>query len=419
MSNILSSVIFEAFSDLFLRWGVSLGVVSWLGQVAAVVSVIIVALAVGWLLNVLVGKVISRFVRFTNNKWDDAILDSKVIHNAVKIIPSIIVSVSLSSALKAGWILNLGKVIVEVLIVVQFIRLVFSLTKAMTAIYSRRSGYALKPVQVFFQIINVVSIFFGGIAIISIIFDKSFGTLIAGLGASMAVILLIFKDSILGFVSGWQLSANDQLRIGDWITVSKYGADGVVEEMSLYSVKVRNFDNTITTVPPYALISESFQNWRGMKESGARRIKRSLFIDIRSVHFCSDEMLARMEKVAFLKDYLDKTKERLAKMNSENAVPEGVNWIRQTNIGVFRAYVTEYLKHNSNVDENMTCMVRQLQPTEKGIPLEIYCFAKTTEWTVYEDIQSDIFDHVISVVPEFGLEIFQNPTRMFAGTQED
>jgi miniconductance mechanosensitive channel len=258
----------------------------------------------------------------------------------------------------------------------------------------------------------VLAYFVGAISLLSILLDTSFATLFAGLGASMAIIILVFKDTILGFVAGWQLSSNDMLRQGDWITVPKYGADGNVEEVSLYSVKVRNFDNTITTVPPYALVSDSFQNWRGMQESGGRRIKRSIIIDMTSIRFCTPEMLERFRKIQYLTDYIDSTEEVIKKYNEDNSTDNSmlVNGRRQTNIGVFRAYIQKYLENHPEVNHEMTTMVRQLQPTEKGIPMELYFFTKIKDWIYYENVQSDIFDHIMAVVTAFDLRVFQYPS---------
>jgi miniconductance mechanosensitive channel len=224
--------------------------------------------------------------------------------------------------------------------------------------------------------------------------------------------MLIFKDSILGFVAGWQLSVNDMLRPGDWITVPKYGADGDVEDISLYSVKVRNFDRTITTIPPYSLVSESFQNWRGMQESDGRRVKRSVLIDMNTIKFCTPEMLDKFRKIAYIKDYIDQTETQIESFNKEFGYDNSVlvNGRRQTNVGVFRAYLEEYLKRHPEVNHNMIAMVRQLQPTEKGIPVELYFFISNKNWVDYENIQSDIFDHVMAIVPQFRLKIFQYPS---------
>ena len=236
--------------------------------------------------------------------------------------------------------------------------------------------------------------------------------LLTGLGASAAVLMLVFKDSIMGFVSGIQLSANNMLKGGDWIEMPKYEADGTVIEVTLNTVKVRNWDNTITTIPPYALVSDSFQNWRGMQESGGRRIKRSIRIDMNSVKFCTPEMLAKYRKIRLLKDYIEETERVVEEYNKEHGIDNSVlvNGRRQTNLGVFRAYLTNYLRSLPAVNQDLTCMVRQLQPTEQGIPLELYFFSSIKAWIPYEGVQADVFDHVLAIIPEFDLHVFQNPT---------
>ena len=249
-----------------------------------------------------------------------------------------------------------------------------------------------RPLKGIYQMINLVAIGIGIILIISILIDQNAATILAGLGASAAVLMLIFKDSILGLVAGVQLSANDMLRPGDWITMPKYGADGDVLEVSLTTVKVRNFDKTITTIPPYALVSDSFQNWRGMRETGGRRIKRSIFIDMTTVHFCSDK-----EKIMFAsRGWIDEAQ----------AKPE----TQVVNLYVFRSYLQNYLRERPRTHKELMIMVRQMQPTSEGLPLEIYCFSNTTVWPEYEQIQGEIFDHILAVIPEFGLRILQRPS---------
>ena len=247
------------------------------------------------------------------------------------------------------------------------------------------------------QTAQVILFFIGGIVVISVLIDKSPMVLLTGLGASAAILMLVFKDSIMGFVSGIQLSANNMLKVGDWIAMPKYGADGTVIEVTLNTVKVRNWDNTITTIPPYLLVSDSFQNWRGMQESGGRRVKRSINIDMNSVRFCTPEMLAKYKKIQLLTDYVEQTEQVVKEYNKEHHIDNSilVNGRRQTNLGVFRAYLTNYLKSLPDVNKNLTCMVRYLQPTEQGIPVELYFFSAVKEWVPYEGIQADVFDHLL------------------------
>ncbi|MEH7010449.1 mechanosensitive ion channel family protein, partial [Neobacillus niacini] len=227
-----------------------------------------------------------------------------------------------------------------------------------------------------------------------------------------AVLLIVFKDSLLGLVAGIQLAANDMVRVGDWIEMPKYEADGDIIDISLNTVKVQNFDKTITTIPSYALISDSFKNWRGMQASGGRRIKRSLFIDTKSITFCSEEMIEKFKTIQFLSEYITTKEHEIAEYNAMNEINRHnpVNGRALTNIGIFRTYINQYLQHHPGISQEMTLLVRQLAPTENGLPLEIYAFTNDIRWHVYETIQSDIFDHLFAVAPEFGLHIFQNPS---------
>lgn len=244
--------------------------------------------------------------------------------------------------------------------------------------------------------INILAIGVGAIFIISILIDRNATSILAGLGASAAVLMLIFRDSILGLVAGVQLSANDMLRPGDWITMSKYGADGYVIEVSLTTVKVQNFDKTITTIPPYALVSDSFQNWRGMWETGARRIKRSLYIDMNTVHFCTPVEVEKFIREGFL--------------------PESERGKKVVNLHVFRLYALHYIKEHPEINHELMQMVRQLQPTTEGLPIEIYCFAHTSNWIEYENIQSELFDYLLAMISQFNLKVFQRPSgNDFAG----
>ena len=328
------------------------------------------------------------------------------------LIPAILVYIMLPLALPRSempTLLGILQMICSIYIVAVILRFINAALNLLLEIYNRKEAFKNKPLKGFVQIIQVLVFFVGFIIIISILIGKSPATLFAGLGASAAILMLVFKDTILGFVAGIQLSANDMLRPGDWITMTKYGADGTVIEVTLNSIKVRNFDNTITMIPPYALVSDSFQNWRGMQESGGRRVKRSINIDMNSVRFCTPEMLEKFRKIALLTEYVDTKQQELETYNKEHNIDGSilVNGRRQTNLGVFRAYLVNYLKSNPDVNKDLTCMVRQLQPTEKGIPMELYFFAATTVWIPYEGIQADVFDHILAILPEFGLQVFQ------------
>lgn len=404
--------IVDKIYELLLEWGVSPSLASALDEVISVSLLFLIAYLANLFARLIVYRFVVHFVKFTSNKWDDVFIDHNVVKHLVKIIPGIILHMAAPIALRSGLAVELFQRGAQIFIVIALLQAISAAAKALTTIFSNSSEYANKPMKVVFQIVTVLAYFVGGIIILSIIINTSFTSLFAAMGASMAILMLIFKDSILGFVAGWQLSVNDMLRPGDWITVPKYGADGDVEEISLYSVKVRNFDKTITTIPPYSLVSESFQNWRGMQESEGRRVKRSVIIDMSTIKFCTPEMLARFKKISYLENYLESTSKEIEKYNKENNFDNSilVNGRRQTNIGVFRAYLNEYLLRHPQVNKNIVCMVRQLQPTEKGIPVELYFFISDKNWVNYENIQSDIFDHVLAIVNQFDLKIFQYPS---------
>ncbi len=401
----------DGVHDILIKNGMSEVMASWLDQVISIAVLLSLAFVADLISRYVIHRIIEHFAKYTESKWDDIFVENKVFRYLVHIIPAIIFYLCTPIALRSAFWIMIFRKGVLIFIVVQIVRAAKAATHSMTILYSEHEEYANKPVKVFFQVISVISYFVGAMIILSIIVGESFTTLFAGLGASMAILILVFKDTILGFVAGWQLSANDMLRKGDWITVPKYNADGNVEEMSLYSVKVRNFDNTITTIPPYILVSDSFQNWRGMQESGGRRVKRSVSIDIGTVKFCTSEMLERFKKIHYLENYIEKTEREIEEFNRNNRVDNTilVNGRRQTNIGVFRAYLQEYLNNHPEINHDMTCMVRQLQPTEKGIPVELYFFTTIKDWVYYENVQSDIFDHLLAIVPQFDLRIFQFP----------
>jgi miniconductance mechanosensitive channel len=262
------------------------------------------------------------------------------------------------------------------------------------------------------QLVQLIFVMIGILWAISIIFGVQVTRIFAGLGAVAAVLMLVFKDTILGFVAGIQLSANKMLKVGDWIEMPSHNADGTVLEVTLNTVKVQNWDKTITTIPTYALVSSPFMNWRGMEESGGRRIKRSIYLDMQSVRFCNPEMLDKFKKIHHLKEYIEQREAEIENYNHSNNIDETVlvNGRRMTNLGVFRKYVENYLMRHPSINKEMTFLVRHLQPTEKGIPLEIYVFSSEQRWAHYESIQADIFDHLLAVIPEFGLQVFQLPS---------
>lgn len=375
-----------------------------------------VAIGVGldFLIRLLLLQVVRRVVKQTKVTWDDIIFDDKVLRRLCHIVTPILVVVMLPIAFpdQNGLVVLITR-LVQIAIVIAVLRFVNSLLEAIFQLMGRREEWKGKPLKGLMQTGQVIAFLVAVILVFSILLDRSPAMFLTGLGASAAIFMLVFRDSILGFVSGIQLSANNMLKVGDWISMPKYGADGTVEEVTLNTVKVRNWDNTIVTLPPYLLVSDSFQNWEGMRSSGGRRVKRSINIDMTSIRFCTPEMLERYKRIDLLKDYIARTQQRVEEYNRQHDIPSGedkINGLHQTNIGVFRNYLNLYLKQNERVNHNMMVLVRQLQPTEQGLPMELYFFTDTVDWVPYEGIQADVFDHVLAVIPEFDLRVFQNPS---------
>jgi miniconductance mechanosensitive channel len=300
---------------------------------------------------------------------------------------------------------------VEIYLLLAALLVTDALLTSVNDIYQKFEVSRRIPILGYLQVVKILITIVVIIMAISIVIDKSPVLLFSGLGALTAVILLIFKDSILGLVAGIQWVANDMVRPGDWIEMDKYGADGDVIEITLNTVKVQNWDKTITTIPTYALISDSFKNWRGMSESGGRRIKRSVYIDVGSIRFCTPEMIEKFSRIQVLKDYIARKQKELAEYNQTHGIDESelVNGRRMTNIGTFRAYLVEYLRRHPKIHQEMTFLIRHLQPTDKGLPLEVYVFSNDQVWANYEALQADIFDHIFASLPQFGLRPFQSP----------
>lgn len=367
--------------------------ISWSTRLTLIALILLISYIITKLFRHLVIPAVHKITSRTKATWDDYLFNERMMTSFCRMIPPIMFYLLLP------FVFNNKPQVLDILLkgcliylVITTLMLVNSFLNSLYEISNEHETLRNRPLKGIYQMINLVAIGIGIILIISILIDQNAATILAGLGASAAVLMLIFKDSILGLVAGVQLSANDMLRPGDWITMPKYGADGDVLEVSLTTVKVRNFDKTITTIPPYALVSDSFQNWRGMRETGGRRIKRSIFIDMTTVHFCSE----REKEMFASRGWIDEAQ----------AKPE----TQVVNLYVFRSYLQNYLREHPRTHKELMIMVRQMQPTSEGLPLEIYCFSNTTVWSEYEQIQGEIFDHILAVIPEFGLRIFQRPS---------
>ena len=398
--------------QILIGWGVSPQAAMAVDEFIAFALILLLAFVADAICRKVLLKVIARIVKQTKATWDDILFDHSVMVHLSRMVAPVIIYLCIPFAFAGSTAMAFVQRLCLIYIIVTFLSFVNSFLKAAYTVYSEMESLRGRPLKGLLQTLQVLLWFIGGIVVVSALIGQSPLTLLAGLGASAAILMLVFKDSIMGFVSGVQLSANDMLKVGDWITMPKYGANGYVIEVTLNTVKVRNFDNTITTIPPYLLVSDSFQNWRGMRESGGRRVKRSINIDMTSVRFCTPEMLEKYRKVNLLKDYIDQTEEVVRVYNEENHIDNEVlvNGRRQTNLGVFRAYLTAYLKSLPVVNTELNCMVRHLQPTDHGLPVELYFFSNVKDWIPYEAVQADVFDHVLAIIPEFDLRVFQSPS---------
>lgn len=391
-----------------LGYGVDPAIVDPLAFAILIAVITLLCIIANFITKQVVIRFITHIVNKNKFKWDNILLERKVFHKLSHFVPAIIIYYSARSfpTLKlAIQTLALTYIMIVALSVIN------RLLSVINDIYQTYEIAKTKPIKGYIQVAKIVVIILGTILVIANLMGESPIILLSGIGALSAVFMLVFKDSLLGLVAGIQLSANDMVRVGDWIEMPKYGADGDVIDISLNTVMIRNFDRTVTMIPSYALISDSFINWRGMQESGGRRIKRALNIDTTSITFCTEDMIERFKHIHFLTDYLVDRENEIEEYNRKNKINRSnlVNGRALTNIGVFRAYIKQYLQHHSSIHQEMTLMVRQLAPGENGLPLEIYAFTNSTQWVVYETVQADIFDHLFAVAGEFGLRIFQNP----------
>jgi len=377
-----------------------------------ILLLLLVALAIlfDWLLRISFVPLFKRFVGKTKNKLDDLIVHYKLHSYIIHIIPAYILYRILPIVFKNDaeiWVIVVKKSCL--ILITLFAALSFSaLMNVFNGVMASIPKYRNKPLSGTTQIFKIIGYLCAVLIIISILIDQKLGAIFAGLAAAMTILMLIFRDTILGLVAGIQLSGNNMLMVGDWIEVPKYGADGAVIEVTINTVKVQNWDKTITMIPAYALVSESFHNWRGMSESGGRRVKRSINIDMRSIHFCTPDELEKLKEVRYMRRYIEETEKDIRADNEQEDKDVRYGLRAQTNVGVFRNYLIQYLKHHPHVHKEMTCMVRLLQPTERGMPMELYFFTNTVIWAEYERIQSDVFDHVLAIMPMFGLKVFQN-----------
>ena len=394
------------FYDNILKWLEQNPIIF---ETIKIIGILILANIVYLLTKKIIVTVIRKVVSKTKNVYDDILLNETTLKRFSYIAPLLVIY---QFTYYLGPIENAASNFIEAVIVILFLLTISSLFKSFNQIYETTSKHRDRPIKGYLQIILIVVYIVGIILIIGLLTDQSPWTLLGGIGALTAVLLLVFKDTILGFVASIQITTYDLIKVGDWIEVPSFGVDGDVMDIALHTIKVRNFDKTITVIPTHKLIEVSFKNWRGMQETGGRRIKRPIYIDIGTVKFCDEEMLKKFEKFHLISDYIKTRSEEVKKYNREKNVDESeiINGRRLTNLGTFREYLKAYLRNRDDISKDLTFLIRQLEPSANGLPIEIYVFATTIEWAKYEEVQAHVFDHIFAVVKEFGLAIYQNPT---------
>ncbi len=383
-----------------------------LPPVLGVVALLLAAVIADLLVKGILVRGVHTMAKKSSATWDDVLLEYRVFSRLAQIVPGIIVYIG------APFVPDLPDTVVQLTrnvaagyMVLMVTMALSALLSAGSAIYSSMPIAKERPLKGFVQLVQIAVWVFGAVMIIAAVLDRSPLLLLSGLGAMTAILLLVFRDTILSLVASVQLTAQDMVRVGDWIEVPQFGADGDVIDVQLHTVKVQNWDKTITTIPTHRLISGSFKNWRGMSQTGARRIKRAIHLDVSSIRFQSPTEVDHFKRFALLREHIAEKEEELGDYNAalDLEVDDAVNTRRLTNVGSFRAYAANYLQNHPRIHKGMTLMVRQRAPGPEGLPLEIYCFTNTTVWTEYEDIQADIFDHLLAIVPDFGLRLFQKP----------
>lgn len=385
--------IIDKLATWFQQIGLSESITLLLLRICILLAMFIVALVIDRICRKAIVPVIRKITTRTEFKWDDYLLGDQVLNDVCTLIAPIVVYILMSFALPDDSIMSFVLKLCRVYIIAVFMKLLCSVISSLYAMTSEHDRLKNRSMKGFYQMLKLAIICIGTIIIISILVGKDPMVLLTGLGAGTAILMLVFQDTIKGFVAGIQLIANDMLRPGDWITMPKYGVDGDVMEVTLTTVKVRNWDKTIVTVPPYALVNDSFQNWRGMFDTGGRRIKRSVNIDMNTVRFCTKEELESYKQQPWMEGFE-------ATGNEE------------VNLYIFRHYIEYYLRHHPKVNSEMIMTVRQLQPTAQGMPVELYFFSADTRWLKYEHLQAEVFDHVLAMLHKFGLKAFQSPTGM-------
>lgn len=400
------------YNDLLSGTGLSESLVVIIENITLIVITIGLAILADFIIKRIIIAAITRIARKSKNNWDDIFVERKVFNRLAHLAPAIIVHYALQYIFDAPGLVAFLENLTQAYMVLVVLLVIDATINALHEVYLTTPVSKGRNIKGYIQVVKIIFYFAAIILIISIFSGEAPKVLMGGLGAMAAVLMLVFKDTILGFVASIQLSANKMVNNGDWISMPKYNADGTVIDISLNTVKVQNWDKTIATIPTYALVSESFNNWKGMEESGGRRIKRSINIDMKSVGFLNKDQIEKFRKYHVLKDYITSKEKEITEYNKSLKLDEDTitNGRKMTNLGTFRKYLENYLHNHPKIHQDMTFLVRHLQPTEKGLPMEIYVFSNDQEWANYESIQADIFDHILAIMPEFELRVFQNPT---------
>lgn len=399
----------DRIAESLIKWGLNGTIATRITGVIMIVLIISVAILAYFIAKKLLLKFLRSVILKSKTKWDDALFQHKVFNRMTLIIPAFVIYFSAPLSLYGqDWLRRIAFCLITLGLLQAFDKFL----NAINDIYKKFETSKAKPIKGYLQVLKIAAYITGTIIIVSTLMDRSPLLLLGGIGAATAVLLLVFQNTILGFVASIQLTGNDMVRLGDWIEMPKYSADGDVIEITLHTIKVQNWDKTVSTIPTYSMVTESFKNWRNMQDAGGRRIKRSVNIDITSIRFCNKEMLERYKKIQYIQEYLENKTSDILKHNQMHNIDNSsiVNGRHLTNIGTFRAYIDAYLQNHPEVHKGMTKLVRQLDSSEHGLPIEIYVFAGTTDWNDYENIQADIFDHIFAIIPEFDLRVFQIPT---------
>lgn len=406
------------FLQLLQNFGVADNWAKYINPIILLIVLAVLVFVIQYLTRFLLMNILSRFRKISRNDFLANLIKRRFPHFLAMVVPYSLVKGSTPIIFDQfqKTMLFVNK-LVDIFLIFYVIWLLMSLLNAFFDTLSEKPRMRDKPLESYAQVVKMVLYSIGFILLFSILTGQETSKVLTGLGALSAVLMLVFKDPILGFVASIQISANDMVRIGDWITMPKHDADGDVFEITLTTVKIRNFDKTITTIPPYSLVSESFQNWRGMVDTGGRRLKRSVFVKQSTIRFMQDEELKELEKIELIADYIRLRSEEINEYNREKGVDKSlsINGRNLTNMGLYRQYIKNYLKNHPDIHRELLLIVRQLQPTSKGLPLELYFFTSTTVWMKYEDIVSDIFDHVTAAANYFDLELYEDISNPIIG----